>query len=353
MWEQFIGNGEAVGMLRGLVAAGQGCRTLVLAGPEGVGKTTLAYLFGLALNCEAPGTGGAICGQCASCRQAAAPAALAERLAEAVSFRAAEVKTSPRETAPLVVAPHPAVRWYPPDGDMLSLPQARALMRQAHLTPDAGRRWVLIVADLDRARWATQAALLKTLEEPPPAVAIVALARNPLALLPTVRSRALLVRLAPVAAPELARVLAARGAAAPELVARLAHGRPGRALGFDLEAYRARRAQALELVRAAAADRPAAAALLSASESTRGSKEIFESLVEILYSVLQDIGYLQSGFSEAVCNVDCLPELDSLARRFQPSRLAALAEGLDRAQSAAERNAFRPLALAAWALQRP
>ncbi|HUX67036.1 MAG TPA: hypothetical protein VMV31_06080 [Terriglobales bacterium] len=355
MWSDFIGNAAVVEQLRRLVATHRAQRTLVLAGPVGSGKTTLAYMLGLALNCLAPPAPGEFCGACASCAQAAPLAELPALLEAAIEHRADVVKGNVREAAPLALALHPALWWYPPDGDALTMSQARALIHQSQLRPDRGRTWTLIVPDLDQARWATQASLLKTLEEPPPGVAIVALARNPLALLPTVRSRALVLALAAVPAPELAAALAARGLApaAADLAARLAQGAPGRALGLDLAAYQLARREALELLRAAlaaASPGPYAASVFRLSESTRANKEKLESLSEILYSVLQDIVYLQSGFPEAVRNVDSLPELNQLAQRVRPDSLPGLVEALDRVQSAARRNAFRPLALAGWAL---
>ena len=348
-WNDFIGNGGAVEQLRRLAAGPATGRTVVLAGPSGVGKTTLAMMLGLSLNCQAPPAPGEHCGACASCAQATPPDGLEELAAAALEYRTAEVKTNPRETAPLQVAPHPAVRVYPPDGDLLTMAQARALIHQSQLQPDAGQTWTLIVPDLDRARWTTQAALLKTLEEPPPGVVLVALARNPLALLPTVRSRALVVRLAPVAPAELVAALAGRELAEPELRAQLAAGCPGRALRMDLDLYRELRRDALQLLRGMRDwSRGTVGQAFLGSESARGDREKFESLVEILYSVLQDIEYLQSGFPEAIRNVDCQPELTQLAQWFNPASLPQAIEELDRIQAASGRNIFRPLALDSW-----
>jgi len=352
MWGEFIGNAPVVARLRELIASGSGARTLVLAGPQSVGKIRLATLFGLALNCQAPPRPGDACGLCASCRRALPLGQVAALTEAALEHRAAEVKTNPREVAPLRVALHPAIWLYPPDGDFFSLPQARHAIHQSQLQPDRGATWTLILSELDQARWTTQAALLKTLEEPPPRAALVVLARNPLALLPTVRSRALVLRLEEVPAREIEAALQARGHAPPAaaLAARLAQGRPGAALKLDLDTYRQARAQALGLLAACLRASPEADTVFRLSESFRSSKEKFETMVEILYSVLQDIIYLQSSFSEAVRNVDCVAELTQLAQRLPPPRLADAVGGLDQLQSAARRNAFRPLALANWGL---
>lgn len=356
-WDDFIGNRIAVERLQHLAVAGLAASgpfpATVLAGPQGVGKTTLAFGLGLALNCLLPPSPGAFCGRCASCASAVPVAEWPALQEAALAHRAAEVKSGAREAAPLVLAPHPAVRVYPPDGDFLSLPQARAAIHQSQLQPDARRFWTLILPDLDSARWATQTALLKTLEEPPPRVALVVLARNSLALLPTVRSRALVINLAPNAISELAPALAGRlnlPMPQAELATRLAQGCPGRALTLDLAEYRLRRRDALALLQAGVSPNGQADTLFRLTESTRANKEKFETLLEILYSILQDIVVLQSGFSDAVRNVDSVPELTLLARQLSPTALPRIVEELDRVQSAARRNAFRPLALASWAL---
>lgn len=352
-WSQFLGNHRAVQQLAEL-AAGQGpARTILLAGPEGIGKSTLAWMFGLALHCTAPPAPGDFCGQCPSCAAAVKPADWPALVSDALDYRAAEVKTGAKEAAPLQLVPHPALRMYPPDGDFFSLPQARALIHRSQMQPAGGQRWVLIVPEFDRARWATQAALLKTLEEPSPQAWILLLARNRLAVLPTVRSRALQITLGPVPTPELAAALAVWlpqvAPAELELRCRLAQGSPGRALTLELEAYRQTRQEVLEWL-AQAVDGEDARLVFRLSESTRSGKEKFETILKILYSVLQDIFYLHTGLSEAVQNVDCIRELKSLQARFSQTRLIQVVEELDHIQSAASRNVFRPLALGSWAL---
>ena len=80
-----------------------------------------------------------------------------------------------------------------------------------------------------------QAALLKTLEEPPSGVTIVLCADDEARLLPTVRSRCARIRLGPVGPRDVEAILAGRGAADPPTAARLGRmvgGRPGLALAY-------------------------------------------------------------------------------------------------------------------------
>ena len=65
-FKEFVGNTRAVESLRRLVSAERLPQALLLAGPRGVGKFTLAVLLARAANCRK--TPGEICGQCENCR---------------------------------------------------------------------------------------------------------------------------------------------------------------------------------------------------------------------------------------------------------------------------------------------
>lgn len=111
-----------------------------------------------------------------------------------------------------------------------------------------GRR-CLLIPDAHRLAVQAQNALLKTLEEPP-AEALVLLTGNEQSLLPTVRSRCMLVRVAPMEAAALAQLLE-QGGVSPErarLAAALSGGVPALARRFAEEEYVALRAGCLELI---------------------------------------------------------------------------------------------------------
>ncbi|MHB8735714.1 MAG: DNA polymerase III subunit [Terriglobales bacterium] len=350
----FVGSSEVVARLRGLIAARQMSRTLVLCGPNGIGRTTLATMIGLALNCLAPPAPGDFCGACASCTALQPLEGRTELLEQALAFREEEVRTQARERAPLAVALHPQIRWYPPDGDFLTIHQARQVTHDSHLRPNAERHWALILDNFDEARWLVQTALLKTLEEPPDSVCLLLLVTNPLELLPTVLSRSLVFALSPAPESALRALLEQRrpglSAADRGLLARLAQGRPGRALNLDLAAYRQVRDDAFGLVQASR-EKGRHDLLFALTGRWRAGKEKFESLLEILYSVLQDIEYLNFGRPESVRNLDARSELCGLAAGFTLSQLSLAVAELDRIASAVRRNANRSLALDAWALR--
>jgi DNA polymerase-3 subunit delta' len=143
---------------------------------------------------------------------------------------------------------------------------------------------VAIIDGASRMNEDAQAALLKTLEEPPNGVTIVLCADSEEPLLPTIRSRCVRIRLGPVATREIEAILAETAAVDPGLAARLARisgGRPGVALAWAAapEALRARDELArtlldladqrpsarLAAVRAALVDTPAMTALAAAA----------------------------------------------------------------------------------------
>src|SRR5690242_16031722 len=70
-FEIFLGNSQAVSEVRGMLAGSRVPGALLLSGPDGVGKKTLALMLARALNCERRGPGGDdFCGECSRCRKA-------------------------------------------------------------------------------------------------------------------------------------------------------------------------------------------------------------------------------------------------------------------------------------------
>jgi DNA polymerase III subunit delta' len=179
-------------------------QVLLFSGPVGSGKQRLALWLGQAALCEDLSTAGP-CDHCAECRLARDIAhpdlhwfvPVARGKATEPSRQIDEVKLSIAEA---VAERREQGLWEPTDGTTGHwLASVRLLQRVASITPFRARRKVLILGDAERlvvqeANLEAANALLKVLEEPPADTTIVLTASEPQALLPTIRSRTVPVR---------------------------------------------------------------------------------------------------------------------------------------------------------------
>jgi len=231
--------------------AGRVPHAILVSGPAGIGKTTLALDLAAGLLCDDPNPAARPCRACRACR-------LVDRGLHPDVHR---------------IAPSgPADQIRIGDRDRPDPGTVRRLSSDLVLLSVEGGARVAILERADRLTDDAQTALLKTLEEPPSGVTIVLCADDDERLMPTVRSRCTRIRLGPVAIREIEAILAAMDVAEPPLAARLARlasGRPGvaRTLALAPEAVAARDEIArtlLDLLAAGPAARLAAARDLAA-----------------------------------------------------------------------------------------
>jgi DNA polymerase-3 subunit delta' len=137
------------------------------------------------------------------------------------------------------------------------------------------------------------------------------------------------------------------------LIARLAQGAAGKALGFELETYIAARADALLLLRNAA-EEPDHTALFKMTETYRAGAEGQQktsTLLRTLSLLLEDLLLLGAGTPELVRNTDLRTELDRLNSILTFEWIENASRGLDQVQSGMRRNLLRSLSLDAFAGQ--
>src|SRR5437899_2787083 len=208
-----IGHERVKTKLAGAHASGKLPQALLLAGPRGVGKQRLALWLAQLIHCEAPGQ--EPCGQCRPCRLVVSlqhpdvhwfvPVELSKRGGTATGDAEKQVDLVADALAEEMAARREQPLYAPVAG-LASHPVAsvRLLLKRLALTPAMGKRKVFIVGDAERLipQLGTEVAanaLLKALEEPPADSVIILTAADPNALLATILSRIVLVRVARIA----------------------------------------------------------------------------------------------------------------------------------------------------------
>jgi DNA polymerase-3 subunit delta' len=203
-FNRFSGNAQTLTSLRRMLAAGRLPPSLILAGPQGVGKHTLASMIARVLNCldDEVRASGDFCELCSNCRRIApTESPESDEEFEKLLTARAKMKAEDRRERPLMFSSHPDVVAFLPDGPLrqISIDQARTLKDYAQFLPASGRRRVIIVDEADRMDAAAANSMLKVLEEPPETTVLILTATNYYELLPTIRSRGIALHLSPVA----------------------------------------------------------------------------------------------------------------------------------------------------------
>jgi DNA polymerase-3 subunit delta' len=283
---------------------------MLFAGPDGVGKKTLALAVAQATLCEkAPRP--EPCGDCLACRKVSA-ASSAERLQDLRQ----EADQHPDEDLYRNLRLHPdlvlAEGWWltktgrPRAEPEIRVDQVRDLIAEIAGAPFEARRRVFVIDDAHTMNESAQNALLKSLEEPPPRSHVILVSAAPLGLRQTIRSRCQLVRFGPLPRAAAAALRAERG----EPREREAEVRVREELLSLLE-----RAEGL-----AVADRLAASETLEQSEDST-------LLLTTLRSLLRDVVALRAGAAAGdLVNAEVADRLVPLASGRLGERAGAIAE---------------------------
>lgn len=106
---------------------------------------------------------------------------------------------------------HPDVLWLSPEGNEILIDQVRVLREAVELAPFEGRVKVVLIEQAEKFNQESGNAMLKILEEPPPSVVFLLLAEDETQVLPTIRSRAEVLRFPDVPLPLLIERLEREG----------------------------------------------------------------------------------------------------------------------------------------------
>ena len=354
----FHGNSEVVRTVREMLARDHFPHAVILSGPQGSGKYTLTQMLAKAMNCLQPPKSDGLpdfCGVCTNCTRIAQADALEDRFAEAVEARENLRDVDKRETR-ILVQTHPEVTVIPPDPPqmLVKVDQVRHIIHEIYYRPAEGQRRVYIFSEANFMKEAANS-LLKILEEPPDFASIFLLTDNPAALLPTIRSRCMHLRLSALPLQAVEEYL---GEARPELkpreralVARLCGGGLGRARGFDLAQYLTARQDALALLGPAMGEKEHSE-LFRVTDAYRAGadgKSKTEQTIRTLYALLEDMLFLKSGTAEFVRNTDIEAQLRKMAEQVDFPWIVEATNRLGELESGTRRNLLRTLALDAFA----
>jgi DNA polymerase-3 subunit delta' len=331
VFENFFGNPDAVTTLTQMMERERIPQTILLSGPEGVGKATLARRFASAV------LGSERKVEHDDLSLPANTTIIADREKWASDKRADD---------PLVFASHPDFLTFPPDGPLrqISIQQMRLLKERAQFKPLKGKRRVFLIDRIDRANEQAANSLLKTLEEPPDHLIIFMTAENAYDLLPTIRSRAVPLQMRRLDKEEMRQFALSRGLKDQERRLALSAGCPGMATSIDLEVYDKRRAAMLTLLQVAAKLAPFAR-WAKLSESLNASKsEKLEFYLHILYILLEDLLILQQNEGE-IRNADLRKDLAAVASAISFEWIRTAVKKVDELVDLLRRNIQKGLAL--------
>ncbi|HEY4307105.1 MAG TPA: hypothetical protein VGM82_21725 [Gemmatimonadaceae bacterium] len=290
--------------LRDMVVRGTLPSSLLLQGPRGVGKQQLALWLARLLLCQNNDQPDAPCNKCQACRLTAE----VQHPDLQWFFPRERLKKNPDDIAAIREDMAEAVRdrmendgvYEPSAGDQgLFVSTIRALVQTASMSPAIARRKVMIVGDAEQMvvqEGSDQAAnaFLKLLEEPPADTTILLTSSEPGALLPTIRSRVVSIRVAPISDDEVRRFLEHAnvekrldvGGDPSEDVVRLAGGAPGRLV--SREAWRSALAQAEKILEAATGHDRGAKMRAALSQGASGARGKFSDTLDALTVLLHD-----------------------------------------------------------------
>ncbi|HEX3868532.1 MAG TPA: hypothetical protein VHV78_17335 [Gemmatimonadaceae bacterium] len=308
------GHASLRAQLRAAIAREALPASLLLHGARGVGKQQLAVWLARTLLCENVDRSQAPCGACKACRMSSElhhPDLHWYFPRPRLKDSEADADDIKQDIAEGIAARLESGGVYEPAGgdEAIYVATVRAIVHDAALAPAMGRRKVFVIGDAERMvaqEGSDQAAnaFLKLLEEPPANTSVILTSSEPGALLPTIRSRLVALRVPPLTDADVRAFLAdaavrgqldVAGGRVDEMV-QLASGAPGRLVGR--EAWEAALAQARRLLDAAAAPDRGTRMRAALSQGAAGARGKFSDTLDALTVLLHERSRMAAGHDD-------------------------------------------------------
>ena len=313
---ELIGHSKQLQSLRAALANQRLHHAYLFAGPEGVGKRTIALALAKAVHCAE--LTGDYCGRCVNC-------------------------------ASIMASNHPDVRVVQtlPGKKEISIQQVREIERELRFRSFGGKRKIAIVDPAALMNAAAQNALLKTLEEPPENSLIILVTPNAGGLLPTLRSRCLRLSFGPLSRAQVVAFLQREQrikAEDAEVLAAMSMGSIGVAANLDRHAlFEKRRIWIGKLSALKVKDYQGAMAAAEALATSREEALEFLRWAESWYRDL--LIHAVTRKADELVNLDMLPQIEYQSTGFSAKRALGALAWITEATSGIQRNLNRRMVL--------
>lgn len=329
MFDNFHGNEAAAATLRRMIDEDRIAQTLLLDGPTGIGKATLARRFAQVL-LDHP-------------EKIEADDLSLDHNRDVIAERE-KWPSEKRSDDPLLFSTHPDFITFCPEGPLrqISIQQMRVLKERAQYKPLKGKWRIFLIDQLDRANIQAADSVLKTLEEPPEHLILFLTAENPYDLPPTIRSRSIAFHLTPLSIDEMEAFVRTRKLEDADRRIALAGGCPGLAVTLDLAVHQKRRALLMAMLEAASGQANFVEWVRQSESFLQSKSEKLDGYFKLLYSLLEDLLTLQSG-GYRLLHSDLREPLGKLAGRITFDWLQAAVQQVDEMVSLQRRNVQKGL----------
>ena len=315
-FSEIIGHSRQIATLRHALAKGRLHHAYLFAGPEGVGKRTLALALAKAIHCAEGGAD--FCSRCANC-------------------------------ARIQDGNHPDLRIMEPQAGKkeISIQQIRDIEKQLNYRSFSGGKKIIILDPATLMNLPAQNALLKTLEEPPQDSLLILIAASTGGLLPTLRSRCLRVSFGPLEREHVSSYLVSRKGIKQEdaeLLAAMAMGSLGNASKIEGAEFRKRRQTWIEIVSSLKAG-DYRTAMVSA-EAIANNKDETAKFLEWSESWYRDLlVHAVTQESRELINIDMLARIQQESAAGKLEYILSLMAQVTEAVAAIQRNLNRRMVM--------